>query len=202
MMPVRPQPEPEGFAELVRQPGSAFLKDVPHPKAKQWENREYWRRALCQMRKAYDCVCAYSAHWISPATGGHTIDHFLPRVDHPELAYEWTNFRYVALKFNARKGAKDILDPFRLEPDGFVLDFDSFLIRPNPDLASHQRMAVQHTIDVLKLNDDEDCVELRKDCIEWLRSGEISFVHLKRVAPFLAYELERQNLVDNGVLSV
>jgi hypothetical protein len=200
MIPVQPQPEPEDFTDSVRKPGAAFLKNVPHPTAKQWEGKEYWRRVLPKIRIAYKGVCAYSAHWISPATGGHTIDHFLPRANHPDLAFEWDNYRYAAHKFNARKGTQGIVDPFQLEPDTFFLDFDSFLIKPNPDLTSDQRTAVQRTIDVLKLNDDEDCVELRKDCIEWLRNGDISFTHLQRMAPFLAYELKRQNLVDNGVL--
>jgi 5-methylcytosine-specific restriction endonuclease McrA len=199
MIPVQQQPEPEDFSERVRRPGKAFLRRVPHPTNKQWRGREYWRRALPDMRIAYKCVCAYCAHWISSATEGHTIDHFVPKAGHPGLAYEWSNFRYVALKFNARKGTRSILDPFRLEPNWFILDFDSFLVKPNPDLRSDQRTAVQRTIDILKLNDDEDCVELRQYCVEWLLNGEISFAHLQRTAPFIAYELERQGLVNQDV---
>ena len=146
MIPVQPQPEPEGFSERIRKPGVAFLKQVPHPTTAQWNGKEYWRRALSSMRASYKSICAYSAHWISPITGGHSIDHFMPKVLQPDLAYEWSNFRYTASKFNARKGTHTILDPFRLEPDWFILDFDSFLIRPNPRLAPEHKAAVQNSI--------------------------------------------------------
>lgn len=198
MIPVQPQPEPQDFSERVREPGAAFLNKIPHPTTKQWEGKEHWRRVLPDMRKSYNDICAYSAHWISPVTGGHSIDHFVPRSFQPDLAYEWSNFRYASSKFNARKGTHTILDPFRLEPDQFVLDFDSFLVKPNLNLTSEQKAAVQNAIDVLKLNDDEGCVELRHDCARYFRAGEITFTHLERIAPFIAYELQRQGLVERG----
>ena len=200
MIPVQPQPEPQDFSERVREPGAAFLNKIPHPTTKQWEGKEHWRRVLPDMRKSYNDICAYSAHRISRVTGGHSIDHFVPRVSQPDLAYEWSNFRYASSKLNARKGTHIILDPFQLEPDWFVLDFDSFLVKPNLNLTPEQKAAVQNTIDVLKLNDDEGCVELRQECVRWLRTGEISFTHLQRIAPFIAYELQRQDLVERVAL--
>jgi len=196
MIPVSPRPEPEDFTERVRRPGRAFLGEVSHPTTRDWQGKEYWRRVLPDMRESYDGICAYSAHWISPVTGGHSIDHFIPRSLRPDLAYEWDNFRYASSKLNARKGEHIILDPFQLETDWFVLDFDSFLVKPNSALTLSQKTEVQRTIDILKLNDDEGCVELRKNCVEWLRKGEISLTHLQRIAPFIAYELQRQGLVE------
>ncbi len=193
MIPIEPKPEPPDFAERVRRPGTTFLEKVPHPNTKQWENKEYWRKSLPDMRKLYNMICAYSSHWIS--LGGHSIDHFVPRASRPDLAYEWNNFRYVFSKFNARKGIQDILDPFQLEPDWFILDFDTFMVKPNPSLAPEQKAAVQHTIDTLKLSEDEDCIELRQDYVKWFRAGEITFALLERTAPFIAYELQRQGLV-------
>lgn len=198
MIPVQPQPEPEDFAERVKKPGAAFLRQVSHPTTGQWKGKEYWRRALPDMRTSYNGICAYSAHWISPVTGGHSIDHFVPRVSRPDLAYEWSNFRYAASKFNARKGINTILDPFQLGTDWFILDFDTFLVKPNPCLGSEQKAAVQNTIDILKLNDDEDCVELRQDYVTWFRTGDITFAHLQRKAPFIAHELQRQGLVEDN----
>lgn len=194
MIPVQPQPEPESFSDRVRMPGAAFLSNLPNPTAKQWVRKEYWRKALPDMRTSYHGICAYSALWISSVTGGHSIDHFVPRALRPDLAYEWTNFRYASSKLNARKGTQSILDPFQVEPDSFTLDFDSFLVKPSSHLASEQKTAVQHTINVLKLNDDEACVELRQDYVTWFRTGDITFAHLERRAPFIAYELQRQGL--------
>lgn len=193
MIPVQPQPEPQDFNERVRVPGKQFLAEVPTPTTKQWEDKEYWRRALPDMRKAYKSICTYCAHWIPHSTGNHSIDHFIPRFQEPKLAYEWSNFRYVAARFNSRKGIRVILDPFTLSPNWFTLDFISSFVKPNPDLLPNQKEAVQKTIDYLKLNDDDDLVKEREAWVECYRNGDISFSHLKKNAPFIAYELERQD---------
>ena len=197
MIPVQPQPEPSDFSERVREPGASFLAEVPRPTSKQW--REYWTKVLPDMRKAYKGICAYSAQWISPDTGSHSIDHFRPKSLHPELAYEWRNYRYVSSKFNSRKGTHTILDPFQLEPDWFVLDFPSLLVKPNSALSPDQKEAVSKTITVLKLNTDDTCVESRQSWVEDFCNRDISFTHLQKKAPFIAYELQRQDLVERIV---
>jgi hypothetical protein len=194
MIPVQPQPEPEDFSELVRKPGAIFLKKVPYPKTKQW--KDYWCKVLPHMRKAYKRICAYSAEWISSGPGRDSIDHFVPKALRPHLAYEWSNFRYASLKFNCRKGTHTtILDPFQLEPDWFVLEIPSLLLKPNPNLPPDQKAAVDNTINVLKLN-GEDCIEGRQNWIEAFCAGKFIFAFLKERAPFVAYELERQGLAE------
>ena len=126
MIPVTLQPEPEDFAKTVKESGLKFLLEVPNPTIEQWKGKEYWQHALPSMRKAYQGVCAYCAHWIPHSTGNHSIDHFMPKSHHPELAYTWSNFRYVAARFNSRKGTRSILDPFQLIHNWFILDFTSF----------------------------------------------------------------------------
>ncbi len=196
MIPVQPQPEPMDFSKRVREPGASFLEEVPRPTPQQWKGREYWQRALLDMRKAYKGICAYSAQWISPVTGSHSIDHFVPKSLYPELAYEWRNYRYASSKFNSRKGTHTILDPFQLEPDWFVLDFPSLLVKPNSALSPDQKEAVSKTITVLKLNTDDTCVEARQIWVEDFCNRDISFTHLQKKAPFIAYELQRQGLVE------
>ena len=196
MIPVQPQPEPTGFSERVREPGASFLAEVPRPTPQQWKGREYWQRVLPDMREAYKGICAYSAQWISPVTGSHSIDHFVPKSSRPDLAYEWRNYRYVSLKFNSRKGTHTILDPFQLEPDWFVLDFPSLLVKPNSVLSPDRKEAVSKTITVLKLNTDDTCVERRQIWVEEFCNREINFTHLQKKAPFIAYELQRQDLVE------
>jgi 5-methylcytosine-specific restriction endonuclease McrA len=196
MIPVQPQPEPPVFNELVRVPGKQFLAEVPTPTTKQWEGKEYWRRALPDMRKAYKSICTYCAHWIPHSTGNHSIDHFVPRFREPNLAYEWSNFRYVAARFNSRKGTRAILDPFNLLPNWFIIDFTSLFVKPNPDLLLSQKEAVLETIKHLKLNEDDDLVAEREAWIQNYRDGHISFSFLKKQAPFIAYELERQGLLN------
>ena len=153
------------------------------------------------MREAYKGICAYSAQWISPVTGGHSIDHFVPKALRPDLAYEWSNFRYASFKFNRRKDTHTILDPFQIKPDWFVLDFPSLLVKANSALSPDQKETVYHTIGVLKLNTDDKCVEDRQIWVEDFCQGDISFTHLEKKAPFIASELQRQDLVE-GIVSM
>ncbi len=125
-----------------------------------------------------------------------SIDHFIPKSKNPSLAYKWSNFRYASSRFNSRKGARAILDPFTLQEGWFTLDFSSCLVKPGADMPPDQKNPVISTINILKLNDDEDLVEERKAWIEAHRKGEITFAHLEKMAPFIAFELRRQNLVE------
>ncbi|MCP4149185.1 MAG: hypothetical protein GY757_15670 [bacterium] len=197
MIPLHQQPEPPDFKELVEIPGNRFLDDVPAPTYKQWKNHDYWTKTLTYTREVYEGLCAYSSLWISPNTGSPTIDHFEPKSSQPRLAYKWSNYRYASLKFNNRKGTKKILDPFDLEPDWFILNFSSLLVRPNPGLSPETKTAVQNTIDTLKLNEDDLCVECRQDWLMDYCNGEITFKYLQKKAPFIAYELQRQRLVKS-----
>ena len=196
MIPVEMQVEPSSFNQKVQQPGKLFLQQVPRPRSNEWIGHSYWQKILPEMRIAYRRTCAYCAQWIPHGTGRHSVDHFLPRYTHPELAYEWKNFRYVSARFNSRKSTREILDPFQIEQDWFMIDFSSFFIRPNPDLPSHIQQRVKHTIQELKLNDDEDLVRERQDHVCCYCLGEISLSYLERRAPFIAYELKRQGLVE------
>lgn len=175
-----------------------FLLKVPNPTKSEWENHAYWRKVLPHMRRAYGEICAYCAHWIPSSTGSHSVDHFVPKSQNPQLAYEWSNYRYVSARFNSRKGVQTILDPFELAPNWFVLDFTSFLIRPHPALSRQQKELVNQTISCLKLNLDEDLVLERQNWFDCYHCGEISLTHLIRRAPFIAYELQRQGKLKSA----
>ena len=195
MIPVKASPEPISFQEGVRLPGKRFLAEVPHPTPSQWKSRAYWRKILPDMRKAYKGVCSYSSLWIPHSTGNHSVDHFIPKSQEPYLAYEWNNYRYVSARFNSRKGVHPITDPFQLLPDSFFLDFKSFFIRPNPSFQGAQKQLLLNTIKQLKLNDDDDLVCERQEWYLSYKDGHISFEHLSKKAPFIAYELNRQGLL-------
>ncbi len=195
MIPVQEQPQPKEFEQKVRSKGLAFLKKVPNPQT--WSNHEYWRNSLEDLHEAYNQVCAYSAQWIPWIEGSPTVDHFIPKSVKPELAYEWSNFRLSCLKMNARKrDFDDILDPFQIQAEWFVLDFPSLLIKPNPNLDTSIKNKIRSTIKRLKLNDDDACVRSRQRWLIPYCKKQYPFEFLKEKAPFIAYELERQNLVD------
>lgn len=196
MIPVRQQPEPNDFETKVRLKGVVFLQMVSQPKA--WDNREYWRESLKDLYGTYNRVCAYSAQWIPWIEGSPTVDHFIPKSAKPELAYEWNNFRLSCLKMNARKrDFQDVLDPFQIKPGWFTLDFPSLLIKVSSDLDEPIKSQVRSTIKRLKLNDDDDCVKHRQDWLMRYCERQITFDFLKETAPFIAYELERQDLVGS-----
>jgi hypothetical protein len=197
VIPISPQPEPTDFEVLVRAPGRRYIATNPFPTTKEWKTHAYWTRVLNELWVAYRGICAYGAHWIAPGEGNPTVDHFTPKSRRPDLAYEWGNYRLVSGRLNGRKGVnEDILDPFALLPGWFQLQFPSLLVIPNPNLAEDEKHQVKSTIETLKLNDDDTFVAERS---WWLReycNDCTNFDYLQRHAPFTAYELIRQDLVE------
>ena len=196
MIHVVARPEPVHFNDAVRKPGLKYLAATPQPTADEWKSHAYWSRVKDDLYDAYDHVCAYSCFWIPP-TGSRTCDHFKPKDWKPKLAYEWKNFRLMNGILNGRKtNHRHLLDPFKIQDGWFVLDFPSLLVHPASNLPSKTSAKVQTTIDVLKLNDDGTC---RRERTDWLRAyciGPMDFAFLQTMAPFLALELQRQNLAS------
>jgi hypothetical protein len=202
MIHVDQKPEPADFDEEVREPGLAFLKSRSGSGKVDWKGREYWRLAIPHLRKAYSSICAYTCHWISVDTGSQTVEHFLPKSKHSDLAYDWANYRLVCSRMNGRKGDhEDVLDPFLVRDGMFQLIFPAMLVRPCEDLSSDEKEAVEKTIARLKLNDDETSVRARLRYVLLYCSGDITLRFLGQHAPFIAKELARQGLEDTAVLS-
>ena len=190
MIHVTLQPEPPDFDAKVRVPGKAFLKRYPDPTT--W--KECWRECLWDLYEAYGRICAYSAHWFSRCEGVSTVDHFIPKSKNPSKAYEWDNFRLASLRMNARKGAhEDVLDPFTIAKETFVLDFTTLQPKPGPKLSRKIVREAMATIRRLKLDDDV-CIESRIGWLQLYSEKELTLGGLKKRAPFLAYEIERQGL--------
>jgi hypothetical protein len=185
-------PEPPDFFEKVQKPGEAFLATIAHPKAEDLDNHPFWREILPDLYDAYSGICAYSCLWIS--TGDETLDHFQPKHKYPEKAYRWDNFRLASRLMNTRKSTSEqVLDPFTL-PDGwFILDFPALIVKASAHLSPTEAALVNKTIAQLRLN-DEVCKRKRHEWLEPYVAGDASFRLLKKRAPFLASELERQKL--------
>ena len=194
MIPVTPMPEPGSFDGKVRQPGRIFLVQTPNPNYKEWKGKDYWTRALDDLRIAYNGICAYSATWIPHSTGSQSVDHFSSKDLFPHLAYEWSNFRYSSGRFNGRKGNRIILDPFLIQAGWFQINFNTMFIRPDPNLGPQLQDQIIDAIDKLHLNRDDKLVEERIVYMQYLKGGQIDFKFLRQNAPFIAFELERQGL--------
>ena len=206
LIPITPEPEPTDFDFEVRQPGRIFLRTTPRPNNNQWRGNDYWRKALGDLYTAYKGVCAYCGSWVIPPgrnmgsspAGASSVDHYVPKSFKPAQAYEWSNFRLCRARINNFKNnAQDVIDPFVLSPGWFQLNFQSFLIEPNPRLNRNDRNSVKATIERLRLNTDNDYVNERSSVIHDYCLGKMTLLQLKRRYPFIASEMSRQDFDTN-----
>jgi hypothetical protein len=189
---IEPKPEYSTFDLTVRKPGLAFLASTPHPNNKEWNKNSYWSRAKSELRAAYAGICAYTCRYL---VAGGSLDHFIPRLKAPMLAYEWSNFRYCRQNVNSRKGSKEgVLDPFSIEDGWFVLDISSGLISANPELKSADRQKIKVSIDILGLNNVDEYVQERTDAALDFARGRVDFSSLTEQFPYVASEIERQGV--------
>lgn len=194
MIPVAPQSPPDNFEQTVRIPGQNFLARFPNPtKNQKKRGSKIWARALPQLYKRYGRTCAYLAEWISRKD--RSIDHFIPRSEGTSQAYEWSNFRLCLKQVNQFKSSFSVIDPFEVQHDWFVIDFDSYLIRPNRELSVELQGRIEDTITNLQLNNIIFRTR-RTNWIDALYRGSTGLDGLRKRAPFIVYELERQDLVE------
>lgn len=196
MIPVVLKPEPATFDLGVRQLGKAFLQNTPNPSSKEFKPHSYWKNSSKELHAAYSGICAYSCFYLIPPG---TTDHFLPKSTHPNEAYEWVNYRLCSHRINLNKGdSPEIVDPFVVQSGWFVLDTPSCLILPAADLADVIKEQIAATIRILKLNDDDYFVQERCDLMMAFAVGNVTLGFLSSRYPFLAAEIQRQNLQETA----
>jgi hypothetical protein len=197
VIPIKIQPAPVDFEAKVKEPGEAFLAKNPKPNSRDWSRHSYWRRSIEDLYRSYNCICAYSCHWIPPDTGAKTVEHFKPKGKYPAEAFHWENYRLVCSTLNGRKSDyEDVLDPFTLEEGWFILDFPSLLVHPSDALSKNDTQRVRTTIKRLGLNDEGTCLQARVSWVESYIQMPLPFPYLEQNAPFIAYELKRQGLIE------
>ena len=197
MMHVNPVPAPADFARRVGDRGRAYLRTTPNPTTAQWRNHDYWSEVKWDLYDAYDGICNFSCHWIPRDTGSITVEHYKPKSKYPNKAYVWSTFRLMCGTLNGRKrDYEDVLDPFRVVDGTFIIEFPSLLVKPAPNLSRYMAKRVLATIARLQLNDEGTCIKARERYVKQYCQGLIDFAHVEREAPFIAYELTRQGLVD------
>jgi len=124
-----------------------------------------------------------------------SVDHFQPKSTHPNLAYEWNNFRLAHPKVNGYKADKTgLLDPFNIQPGWFILDFANCHVKPNPATSKAVQDSVTHTIKELKLNLDDSLVQTRFTIVRNYSKNHCDLDFLEGYYPFIAAELKRQGL--------
>lgn len=197
MIRFKIKPEPENFDRDVRQRGKDFLKKTPCPDNNQFKNHAYWQIVLPDLRREFRGICAYSAFYIHSVHCAGSVDHFIPKSKKPELAYEWSNYRYSSSRFNTIKGEHKVIDPFVIGCDWLLMEFPSLLIKLNPValLSDELKEELLHTINVFKWNDRQKYrhyYDYSYSCLKNYCTGQWTFKALKHDAPFIAYQLIRQ----------
>lgn len=195
MIHVDLMPEPEDFDARVRQPGHIFLQNNPHPNSKLWSKNNYWNRCSDQLYEAYKGICAYSGMWFSRINNMTSVDHFYPKSTHQEKAYEWDNYRLTTQTMNGYKGDKIVLDPFEIKNGDLIIDFPSCLVKPRVTMTPAEKSKALSTISILRLN-NEEAVNQRLGIILEYITNNITRTYLESKYPFIAEELERQDLYE------
>ena len=199
MIPVTEKPEPRVFDDRVRRPGLKWLSDnkvaLDQPPPKPADLPPYWRKTQKKLWDAYEGVCAYLCIYFEWPLGAQSTDHFIAKSRLAGQAYEWKNYRLSCLGMNRVKNRfDDILDPFDIAADTFVLTLATGEINPNPELPNDVQTLAEATIERLKLRDPETNRMRAAHFDDYLRE-EVSVGYLKRHSPFVWYEARRQGLL-------
>jgi uncharacterized protein (TIGR02646 family) len=198
MIPVKLQPEPSKFDELVRQPGIAWLnsKKITNnsPRRAKTKFKPLWRKFTEELWVSYSGVCAYLAIYFEFSTGAASTDHFIPISRDPWQAYEWSNYRLSSLSPNRNKNKfDDVIDPIGMAADTFELCLASGKISPGKALAPDVREKARKTIERLKLNSVRNCLMRVRHYTNYARTRDVE--GLRQFSPFVWYEAQRQGLL-------
>lgn len=198
MIPVTRAQPPANFEDDVRKPGLAWLAaqgiaaDQPPPDAAKMP--PHWQKTSKALWDAYNGTCAYLAIYFAWPLGAHSTEHFVAKSRNSRLAYEWSNYRLTCLGANRRKNRfDDVLDPFEIEADTFVLNLASGKISPNPAKPDVREQALK-TIERLGL-DDPEMDRMRAGHYTEFLQEDVSAGYLQRNSPFVWYEANRQGLL-------
>jgi hypothetical protein len=184
---VQSVPEPAAFESEARQPGKAWL--AANPAARR--PKDLWSAFKNELRDGFQSLCGYAAMF--DPTGG-TVDHYLSCRNHPDLAYEWSNYRFASSTMNSIKRTADdaVLDPFEVEDGWFEIILPSLQMRITALVPPQHRSRAEATLSRLKLRDDERLVRWRQSWYEMYRTGDLSLEGLERVAPLIAAAVRKE----------
>jgi hypothetical protein len=162
----------------------------PNPKSKL---PNYWRQFIPDLCAGFANRCGYLAMWDLNGT----VDHYLPVTRRRNLAYEWSNFRYVTGWVNSSKQAVmgRVLDPFRVRDDWFEIDLASLHLRLTAAVPARFRPRAAYTIRRLRLDYGPRVVRQRQTYLNFYRGGQLSLAQLQVQALLIAAAVRLEMLV-------
>ncbi|WP_437621642.1 hypothetical protein [Sorangium sp. So ce1151] len=188
MIPVRRVREPGTFDEDARRPGKKWLRDNPGAK----RPKDFWSPFRLHLARGFKDLCGYAA-MLDP-TGG-TVDHFLSYQNHPELTYEWSNYRFASATLNSTKRTADdrVLDPYEVRDGWFEILLPSLQLVTTDKIPAAYKTKAEFTIKHLKLRDGERVIRWRRSFMEQYEEGHLDIEGLRLWAPLIAAAVEKRD---------
>lgn len=123
-----------------------------------------------------------------------TVDHYLSCENHPNLAYEWENYRFASAWINSSKRTLDerVVDPFQAEDDWFEILLPSLQLVLTDAVPAHERERAAFTLERLHLRDDERVIRQRREWYRLYQDGELTVAGLEKKAPLIARAVRKQ----------
>jgi hypothetical protein len=192
MIPFERTPEPETFEQRCHQRGLSWL--ASHPEAER--PYDYWSEFKPQLAQAFRNLCAYTAVFEPVGTVDHFVSWQASRREQPELAYEWSNYRYAAQWINSSKSsAGNILDPFEVGNDWFEISLPDLQLHATDKVPAEYQALVRHTLERLPIVHDERILRVRRQWYQEYENGEISLAYLETKAPLIAQAVRKRDVL-------
>lgn len=167
MIPVaNPIPEPPDFDTECRIRGNKWLSKrrvsgAPLPE----RPPGYWSPFRLDLADGFSNRCGYNGYDIPNGT----VDHHVSWHENPDLAYEWSNYRFIEGAVNSSKGsmpAADLLDPFEVQAGWFEILLPSCQMVATARIPAEYRQRAENTLIRLGLRDRETYVRCRRRWLE------------------------------------
>ncbi len=191
MIPVvNPISEPAGFDRNCRKKSWDWLRKNETAPSRKFPG--YWREFQPDLATGFAYRCGWSGMHIGI---DGAVDHFHSRsgLRGRELAYEWSNYRFISTTINSSKQAleAELLDPIEVQNGWFEVRLPSFqLIRTNKVPAS-LRAKADFTIERLKLINGSKFIANRRYWYQQHRREGLRLDRLREYAPLVAAAIER-----------
>lgn len=189
VIPFSLQDEPESFEADCRTPGKEWLSENLAYKDRP---KDFWSKFEPQLRTAFREMCGWCAMHIMRGQ----VDHFVPcatlkKTGRDELAYEWSNFRYIEGWINQKKLSAAVLDPFVVQDGWFEISLPSLQLLPTDKIPNEYREIATFTLKRLGLRDHEVVVRYREGWFTLYREKKLTLDGLRQRAPQIAEAVER-----------
>jgi len=188
---VEEVPEPLGFDCEARRPGNAWLAANPHAKSDSFP--DLWSPFRNDLALGFQNVCGYCAMW----TGDPSVDHYIAKesTEGRPLTYEWKNYRFADRRMNSRKRLLNarILDPYLVGSEWFEILLPKLeMIVVEERIPKYYHDDAHYTLKLLRLGNDDDIVEIRKEWYQPFIDGDVNLSYLTRKAPLIARAVKKR----------